>query len=104
MARRRARGLSLKSRALFLCLFLFVVSRLLFVVVVEYLAFDGREPDRSWGRGEAYRLYLDRRQPVEHRVRDLLSRMTLSEKVGQMTQTERAVTSPSTIRTFGLGA
>jgi beta-glucosidase len=34
--------------------------------------------------------YQDARQPVARRVADLLSRMTLDEKVGQMTQTERA--------------
>ncbi|WP_374228232.1 glycoside hydrolase family 3 protein [Streptacidiphilus sp. ASG 303] len=33
--------------------------------------------------------YLDARLPVERRVADLLGRMTLQEKVGQMTQTER---------------
>ena len=34
--------------------------------------------------------YKDARQPVNKRVADLLSRMTIEEKVGQMTQTERA--------------
>ena len=33
--------------------------------------------------------YQDARQPVSKRVSDLLSRMTLEEKIGQMTQTER---------------
>jgi len=33
--------------------------------------------------------YLDRRLPVDRRVQDLLSRMTLDEKIGQMTQAER---------------
>src|SRR4051812_41725702 len=33
--------------------------------------------------------YQDARQPVKVRVADLLKRMTLEEKVGQMTQTER---------------
>ncbi|MEO8689804.1 MAG: glycoside hydrolase family 3 protein [Solirubrobacteraceae bacterium] len=35
-------------------------------------------------------VYKDARQPVSKRVGDLLSRMTLEEKVGQMTQAERA--------------
>ncbi|MFC4071028.1 glycoside hydrolase family 3 protein [Actinoplanes subglobosus] len=35
-------------------------------------------------------LYLDAGQPVERRVADLLSRMTLDDKIGQMTQAERA--------------
>jgi beta-glucosidase len=34
--------------------------------------------------------YLDSRLPVERRVADLLSRMTLADKIGQMTQAERA--------------
>jgi beta-glucosidase len=34
--------------------------------------------------------YQDSRLPVHRRVRDLLGRMTLEEKVGQMTQAERA--------------
>ena len=35
-------------------------------------------------------VYKDPSQPVAKRVEDLLSRMTIEEKVGQMTQTERA--------------
>src|SRR5690349_8329547 len=35
-------------------------------------------------------LYRDASQPVERRVADLLGRMTLDEKIGQMTQAERA--------------
>jgi beta-glucosidase len=49
--------------------------------------------------------YQDARQPVSKRVSDLLSRMTLQEKIGQMTQTERfrvdADTSPITTRHLG---
>jgi beta-glucosidase len=39
--------------------------------------------------------YEDASQPVSTRVADLLSRMTLEEKVGQMTQTERQRIDPS---------
>ena len=44
--------------------------------------------------------------PTGKRVDDLLSRMTLEEKVGQMTQTERARVDadPTPIATFGLGS
>lgn len=42
-------------------------------------------------------LYKDPNQPVEARVRDLLSRMTLAEKAGQMTQIERSVASSSAL-------
>lgn len=36
----------------------------------------------AWGQNQP--LYLDARQPIETRVEDLLGRMTLEEKVGQM--------------------
>ncbi|HEV7758271.1 MAG TPA: glycoside hydrolase family 3 protein [Acidimicrobiales bacterium] len=50
--------------------------------------------------------YLDRHRPVGQRVTDLLSRMTLEEKIGQMTQAERgAVTDdPSLIAQWQLGS
>ena len=41
--------------------------------------------------------YRDAAQPVAKRVEDLLGRMTLEEKIGQMTQAERAP-SPTTPR------
>lgn len=52
-----------------------------------------------------YRLYRDAAEPVPERVEDLLGRMTLDEKLGQMTQAERlAVDSPSEIATYRLGS
>jgi beta-glucosidase len=44
--------------------------------------------------------------PVKQRVADLLSRMTLEEKAGQMTQAERAYTAdhPSAVTDLGLGS
>jgi beta-glucosidase len=39
-------------------------------------------------------LYLNSRAPIPKRVADLVSRMTLEEKVGQMTQAERAELTP----------
>ncbi len=58
------------------------------------------------GRPGANPAYLNPRLPVQQRVRDLLGRMTLAEKVGQMTQAERAdVTADSTLLTdSGLGS
>jgi beta-glucosidase len=40
-------------------------------------------------------IYRDPNAPVEARVKDLLSRMTLEEKVGQMTQIERRIAQPN---------
>ena len=50
--------------------------------------------------------YQDPLLPVSQRVQDLLSRMTLAEKIGQMTQAERASvdTDTSKITTDNLGA
>jgi beta-glucosidase len=50
-------------------------------------------------------VYLDPAQPVDARVADLLSQMTLDEKIGQMVQTDLAcVTNPADITTYGFGS
>jgi beta-glucosidase len=51
-------------------------------------------------------IYLDARQPTERRVADLLARMTLREKVGQMTQTERFAVfdNPSLVAEWQVGS
>ncbi|WP_432573816.1 glycoside hydrolase family 3 protein [Kineococcus sp. SYSU DK005] len=66
-------------------------------------------PPRTGERGEhrpGAVPYRDARLPVEARVRDLLARMTLEEKVGQMTQAERAAvtTDPALVARLGLGS
>jgi beta-glucosidase len=49
--------------------------------------------------------YLDSGLPVKKRVADLLGRMSLAEKAGQMTQAERgAMTAPGDIAGYGLGS
>ncbi|MFC4502058.1 MULTISPECIES: glycoside hydrolase family 3 protein [Streptomyces] len=49
--------------------------------------------------------YLNRELPVKKRVADLLSRMSLAEKAGQMTQAERgALTAPGDIAAYDLGS
>lgn len=49
--------------------------------------------------------YLDPQTPVSQRVEDLLGRMTLAEKIGQMTQADRgALTSESDITAYLLGS
>ncbi|KAF3955220.1 hypothetical protein CMV_019534, partial [Castanea mollissima] len=49
-------------------------------------------------------IYRNPNQPVEARVRDLLSRMTLKEKAGQMTQIERRVATPDAIKDLSIGS
>ncbi|TYP79785.1 glycoside hydrolase family 3 N-terminal domain-containing protein [Paenibacillus methanolicus] len=49
-------------------------------------------------------LYLQAKAPVEQRVSDLLGRMNLDEKVGQMVQAERASVTPQDVRDYYLGS
>jgi beta-glucosidase len=56
----------------------------------------------SAARGPAYK---DAWRPVPVRVNDLLGRMTLDDKLGQMIQAERkAITSPTDLATYRLGS
>ncbi|MCZ8522469.1 MULTISPECIES: glycoside hydrolase family 3 N-terminal domain-containing protein [Paenibacillus] len=48
--------------------------------------------------------YWNPQLPVEKRVEDLLGRMTLDEKVGQMVQAERAYATPEDVREYHLGS
>jgi beta-glucosidase len=48
--------------------------------------------------------YLDPGRPVAERVEDLLARMTLDEKIGQMTQAERLESNEADVTAYGLGS
>lgn len=48
--------------------------------------------------------YLNSKAPIEDRVKDLLGKMSLDEKVGQMVQSERATTKPEDVKTYKLGS
>jgi beta-glucosidase len=48
--------------------------------------------------------YQDPSLPTADRVSDLLARMTLDEKLGQMTQAERAVVTPADITDYRIGS
>lgn len=54
------------------------------------------------GRAE-YLKYKDPKQPVSVRVKDLLSRMTLAEKIGQMTQIERVNATADALAKYFIG-
>ncbi|HXC34410.1 MAG TPA: glycoside hydrolase family 3 protein, partial [Candidatus Acidoferrales bacterium] len=50
-------------------------------------------------------VYLDPTRPVDARVANLLSQMTLDEKIGQMVQADLdCVTNPADIQTYGFGS
>lgn len=53
--------------------------------------------------GAEYVKYKDPKQPIGERVDDLLSRMTLEEKIGQMSQIERANASSYVIQKYFVG-
>jgi beta-glucosidase len=48
--------------------------------------------------------YQDSRAPIAGRVRDLLARMTLAEKIGQMTQVENFSTTPAEVTQHVIGS
>ncbi|KAF3639032.1 hypothetical protein T459_28423 [Capsicum annuum] len=51
-----------------------------------------------------YMKYKDPKQPVGSRIKDLMKRMTLEEKIGQMTQIERKVATPDVVKQNFIGS
>ncbi|KAI3443372.1 hypothetical protein Pfo_000037 [Paulownia fortunei] len=51
-----------------------------------------------------YKIYQDPKQPTNKRVKDLLGRMTLEEKIGQMTQIDRLVASTEVVKKYYIGS
>ena len=50
-----------------------------------------------------YYKYKDPKQPLNVRIRDLLERMTLDEKIGQMVQIDRSVASSDVMKKYLIG-
>ena len=50
-----------------------------------------------------YVKYKDPKQPLSVRIKDLMNRMTLEEKIGQMTQIERTVASAEVMKKYYIG-
>lgn len=53
---------------------------------------------------DEYVKYKDPKLPVGVRVEDLLSRMTLAEKIGQMVQVDRSVATDEVMRNYSIGS
>lgn len=51
-----------------------------------------------------YMKYKDTKQPMGHRIRDLVKRMTLEEKIGQMAQIERQVATTDVMKNYYIGS
>ncbi len=67
-------------------------------------AIPTEEPEPTSERVSAEADYLNPTLPIDQRVADLLARITLEEKVGQMTLIEKnSIANPDDIATFGLG-
>lgn len=50
-----------------------------------------------------YFKYKDPKQPLNVRIRDLMKRMTLAEKIGQMSQIERKIATPEIMKNYFIG-
>ncbi|XP_052200120.1 uncharacterized protein LOC127806702 isoform X2 [Diospyros lotus] len=55
-------------------------------------------------RGEYMMKYKDPKQPLNARIKDLMNRMTLKEKIGQMVQIERSVASAKLMKHHFIGS
>ncbi len=85
-------------------IFLFIIVAIVSVlgIVISIDLFDPR-PQKSNPKENA--LYLDMTQPIDARVADLLSYMTLEEKIGQMALVERnSLIEEKDISKYNLGA
>ncbi|XP_031258524.1 uncharacterized protein LOC116116599, partial [Pistacia vera] len=51
-----------------------------------------------------YMKHKDHKQPINVRIKDLMKRMTLEEKIGQMTQIERDVSTADVIKNYFIGS
>lgn len=54
--------------------------------------------------GEEYMKYKDPSQPINKRIQDLMRRMTMLEKIGQMVQIDRVNATAEIMRDYGLGS
>ncbi|XP_068649865.1 uncharacterized protein [Aristolochia californica] len=74
-------------------------SSLLFWITVLFCL------SRAFGDDEqGHMKYKDANLPLNTRVKDILGRMTLAEKIGQMTQADRSVLSPEIMSKYFIGS
>ncbi|KAL2456760.1 Glycosyl hydrolase family protein [Forsythia ovata] len=51
-----------------------------------------------------YAIYKDPEKPINHRIKDLLNRMTLEEKIGQMVQIDQSRASAEVMKNYYIGS
>ncbi|GFZ20637.1 glycosyl hydrolase family protein [Actinidia rufa] len=56
------------------------------------------------GAEAEYMKYKDPKQPLNRRINDLMKRMLLEEKIGQMAQLDRSSVSPEIMRDYSIGS
>lgn len=84
--------------------FIIFLPLALFGILVTLMQTDYFDPKPRMPTPSASALYLDQSQPLEARIVDLLSYMTLEEKIGQMALVEKgSVKNPTDIETYNLG-
>lgn len=76
-------------------------ARILWVLLLVLLCWSSN--NGSAVDEEEYLKYKDPKQPVGVRVKDLLSRMTLAEKIGQMVQIDRSAATPDVMKDYYIG-
>ncbi len=87
-----------------LSFFLFGIPALT-VLLLGFATTDYFDPQPIMVTPPTDALYVDTNQPIQARVADLLSYMTLEEKIGQMTLVEKnSIKKPSDITEYALGA
>ncbi|KAK9939280.1 hypothetical protein M0R45_015980 [Rubus argutus] len=57
-----------------------------------------------WAAEAEYMAYKDPKKPMNARIKDLMGRMTLAEKLGQMTQLERQNATAEIMREYSIGS
>ncbi len=70
-----------------------IICTILFIVLISFIV-----------HAEERHGYKNPELSIEERVEDLLSRLTLEEKIGQMTQAERRCISPEYVKEFKIGS
>ena len=54
--------------------------------------------------GESKEMYRDPKLPIWVRIFDLMKRMSIAEKIGQMTQIDRATATPDIMKEYSIGS
>ena len=77
---------------------------LLLQLFVGCVAVAAALPTKGGGAGgDDYLRYKDPKQPLNRRIDDLLRRMTLAEKIGQMSQIERENATADVVNKYLIG-